>query len=149
MILTKEIFEQGKSKQGGWSMAQLACFGIERLKKGWQKRLIGQEFSEEAIKNFLELKDKHIKYPETYEPKEKEIYKVTSILRSDCFDNTFGVYAFEYKGGKVTSENDHIVFYTEKIKETTTLIPLKYLEHIEISKGILLAERGFEEDEVL
>jgi len=63
MIITDEIIEQGKSRNGGWSDKQWRLLGIiNHYKiKGWKKRLIGKTFSEETIKKFLELKDKHIK----------------------------------------------------------------------------------------
>ena len=58
MILTREIIEQGKSERGGWSSDQFFCLGISKndKTKGWIKRLVGQDFSEENIKQFLILK---------------------------------------------------------------------------------------------
>ena len=66
--LTKEIINDGKSKNGGWSSLQFACFGINvnSSPKGWKKHL------EQLIKNgevwlpkeqvllFLKLKNKHL-----------------------------------------------------------------------------------------
>ncbi len=60
IILTDEILEKGKSKNGAWSMDQLNQLGVFELKKGWKKRIIGQNFKQESIKKFLDLKDKHL-----------------------------------------------------------------------------------------
>ena len=62
MILTNEILEQGKSHRGGWSGKQWRLIGITTNKcKGWKRRLIGKEFPDEVIKEFLSLKDSHLK----------------------------------------------------------------------------------------
>lgn len=61
MKITKEIFEQGKSKNGGWSGKQIRTLGIEtEFNKGWKNTIWDMEFTEEQIKTFLELKDKHL-----------------------------------------------------------------------------------------
>lgn len=65
MRLTNDIIEQGKSRRNGWSMKQLAVFGIFELKKGWRRNLIGREVSPESIARFLALKDKHLRAVET------------------------------------------------------------------------------------
>lgn len=65
MILTPQIFEQGKSSNNGWNNKQLALFGIVKpFKRGWRRRIIGQDFPEETIQKFLELKDFHFANPE-------------------------------------------------------------------------------------
>ncbi len=62
MILTKEIFEQGKSKNGSWSDDQIKCFGVERKNnQGWKDQIIGKDFPPETIETFLALKDQHLK----------------------------------------------------------------------------------------
>ncbi len=62
MILTKEIFEQGKSSNGSWSGKQLALFGVTiKLNKGWKNTIIGREWPKEIINQFINLKDKHLK----------------------------------------------------------------------------------------
>lgn len=62
MILTKEILEQGKSSRGSWNGKQLAIFGLSynKLQKGWKKRIIGRDYSEDKIKRFLELRNTHL-----------------------------------------------------------------------------------------
>lgn len=62
MILTKELFEQGKSSNGGWNKLQLNKLGVPDFVKGWARTIIGKDFSPEAIKEFLDLKDYHFKY---------------------------------------------------------------------------------------
>jgi hypothetical protein len=59
MILTKEIIEQGKSSNSGWSAEQLNCFG-ETFVHGWKRRIIGKDFPEETIKKFVALKNQHL-----------------------------------------------------------------------------------------
>ncbi len=62
MNLTKEILEQGKSSNGGWSAKQLRLFGIEYpLDSGWQSAIIDSDFPVEKIEKFLELRNKHLK----------------------------------------------------------------------------------------
>lgn len=60
VVLTNEILEKGKSKNGAWSIEQMENFGISKLKKGWKYEIIGKEFSIGAIQRFLYLKDKHL-----------------------------------------------------------------------------------------
>lgn len=60
MILTKEIFEKGKSSNGGWNKLQMEALGIEQT-KGWAQRIIGQDFPRESLLKFVELKDYHFK----------------------------------------------------------------------------------------
>lgn len=61
MKITQEIFNRGKSQNGGWSKAQTDALGIHwPLKIGWQQRYIGIEVAPEAIERFLELKDAHL-----------------------------------------------------------------------------------------
>jgi hypothetical protein len=63
IILTREIFEQGRSSNGGYSGGQLSVLGISSIKlnKGWPKSIIGKSFHPESIRQFLELKDSHLK----------------------------------------------------------------------------------------
>ena len=64
MILTNELFEKGMSSNGAWSGKQLALFGVTiKLNKGWKKTIIGQDWPKETIKEFINLKDKHLKIP--------------------------------------------------------------------------------------
>jgi hypothetical protein len=61
MILTKEKFAEGTSRNGGWSNEQLKCFGIGKDKeKGWKKEIIGKDFPQEQIEKYLLLKDAHL-----------------------------------------------------------------------------------------
>lgn len=61
MILTKDRFEEGTSRNGGWSDEQLECFGIGKIKKtGWKKVIIGKDFSQEQIERYLLLKNAHL-----------------------------------------------------------------------------------------
>jgi len=54
MILSKEIIEKGKSERGGWNRYQLGLLGIPWPPvRGWQGTIIGRDFPEQAIRNFL------------------------------------------------------------------------------------------------
>lgn len=60
-VLTKEIVEDGKSKNGAWNLAQFRLFGFTNFpKKGWKDMIIGQEWPKEIISQFLYLKNKHL-----------------------------------------------------------------------------------------
>ncbi len=63
VILTEEILNQGKSRNGFWSNKQILTFGIE-IKRGWKREIIGQEFPIVIINRFLQLKDKHLESDE-------------------------------------------------------------------------------------
>lgn len=64
MILTKQIFEKGKSVRGGYSTEQTKLFtepyGIDAKKKGWVSLIIGKDYPKETIQKFLGLKDSHL-----------------------------------------------------------------------------------------
>ena len=61
MILTKEILDAGKSSLGGYTNKQLALIGLKlQLPAGWKREVIGKEFTEEALKEFITLKDAHL-----------------------------------------------------------------------------------------
>lgn len=60
MIVTDEILESGKSKNGGWNKKQLLIFGIQSFYSRWKKDLIGKEVADEKIALFLKLKDSHL-----------------------------------------------------------------------------------------
>lgn len=62
MKFTLEHLEQGRSKYGAWSGRQLALVGlnVNNLKKGWVSRLVGQDFPEHIIKEFVDLKNAHL-----------------------------------------------------------------------------------------
>ena len=59
-ILTKEILEQGLSRNGGYSLEQLKLLGIYEFCKGWKKGVIGKPFKSEILNKFISLKDYHL-----------------------------------------------------------------------------------------
>lgn len=63
MILTKEHLDLARSRRGAFSAKQLALFGLNfhRLKKGWERKLPGQDFPAEVIEQFIALKDEHLR----------------------------------------------------------------------------------------
>lgn len=60
MRFTKEHLEAAKSTNGGWSLGQLRCLGLKKFSRGWAKKLLGRDFSDESIRRFIELKDAHL-----------------------------------------------------------------------------------------
>lgn len=60
MIITKEILQLAKSRNNGYSKTQLNLIGIEKLEKGWSKKIIGKDFDKDKIELFLKLKDAHL-----------------------------------------------------------------------------------------
>lgn len=62
MILTHEMLQDAKTPAGGYNKAQLAILGIEwPPKKGWPRKLVGKEVSEELWSQFVALSEKHHK----------------------------------------------------------------------------------------
>lgn len=61
--MTKEIFERALSSRGSLSSKQLRLIGLKfkNLPAGWKDSVIGKEFDDDVIKEFLELKDAHLK----------------------------------------------------------------------------------------
>lgn len=54
MKLTHEIIESGRSERGGWRAAQLQALGVPwPPQKGWKRRLIGFEITDEQHRAFL------------------------------------------------------------------------------------------------
>lgn len=84
MILTKEIFEQGKSRNGAWNGKQLALFGLvfSKMKKGWKKTIIGKDYDESKIQEFLRLKDSHLPFMTETEKLENEIAEMEKQLET-------------------------------------------------------------------
>ena len=60
MLVTETILNDGKSRNGGWSMKQLNLLGVNCLVKGWKRRIIGTDVPKSNIDRFLSLKDAHL-----------------------------------------------------------------------------------------
>jgi len=61
MILTKEHLLAARSDLNGYSDKQFALIGIKRpIPTGWRKAVIGMDFPEEVIKEFVALKNAHL-----------------------------------------------------------------------------------------
>lgn len=55
--ITIEYIQAHKTENGSWTKAQIFALGLSYpLKNGWQKRLVGQELSDEQAKLFEEGK---------------------------------------------------------------------------------------------
>ncbi len=75
IIITNEIIQEGKSRNGGWNKMQISALGEDQKNKGWLKRLIGKEVEENCVEKFMELKDLHFKnHPDkNYKIKKKNL----------------------------------------------------------------------------
>ena len=63
MILTWQIMRAARSTIGSYSKKQLALIGLglhHILVPSWKKLVLGKDFPEEVLKEFVELKDKHM-----------------------------------------------------------------------------------------
>jgi len=60
IIITKEILDAGRSSRGLWSMEQIKTLGVTSFSVSLPKTVIGKEFPEEIVQEFLALKDKHL-----------------------------------------------------------------------------------------
>lgn len=103
-ILTKDMLEAGKSIKGQWGRLQLWILGINVLtcKPGWMKTIIGKNYTDERIHDFLALKDKHLannkspmrsfkkkyNFPERQRNKKS---KVSHVLLPSKTDKTYNV----------------------------------------------------------
>ena len=89
VIITEEIFEAGKSINGGWSNTQLGFLGITpaQLKvSGWKKDAIGREVEQCDIDKFVAYKDRHLSSNKIKRIKEKKNLPVDSNT-IDLFGN--------------------------------------------------------------
>lgn len=74
MILTIEVFKSGASVKGGYSYKQLTLLGVGcPLEKGWQYGIIGRDFPDETINQFIALKDGHLQKRQELLQKLKEL----------------------------------------------------------------------------
>jgi hypothetical protein len=59
-ILTREHLDAAKSSNGGYSNKQFALIGLQRpIPPGWRKSVVGKEYPDGIIEEFVALKDKH------------------------------------------------------------------------------------------
>lgn len=79
MILTEAILNKGKSSNNGWNLQQLECFGCVPLRTGWRRRIIGQDFPEETINKFLQLRNVHLKVKQERLFLESEVIDILKV----------------------------------------------------------------------
>jgi hypothetical protein len=85
--LTRRIMRLGKSCKNGLSMKQLRVLGVTKEKKGWKKQILGKEFPQHVIKQFLDLKNEHIDWEkeEFKKPKKKKSKEKTLQLHQEAY----------------------------------------------------------------
>jgi len=58
--ITKEILDAGRGSRNMWNMQQVKLFGIDSMSVSLTKTVIGKEFPEEVVEQFLALRDAHL-----------------------------------------------------------------------------------------
>jgi hypothetical protein len=53
VTVTRELIAQGSCKGAGWSILQLRALGAWPARRGWQRRIIGQQISAARAEAFL------------------------------------------------------------------------------------------------
>jgi len=82
ITLTKDHLMAARSQLGGYSNKQLAFIGLKMpLEKAWRKSVVGKQFPEEAIAEFIALKDAHLTPAKILAAKRREERKEQRIAR--------------------------------------------------------------------
>ena len=84
--ITREILELAKSDLGGYSDKQFALVGISRpIPKGWRKKVVGQEFPDASVTEFIALKNAHLTPARRqYALNRKEVMKKRRAAEADA-----------------------------------------------------------------
>lgn len=61
MLVTRELLQKGKSRNGGWNLKQVKILGFDQWRKGWKRTCIGKQISTEDYFKFIRLKNTHLK----------------------------------------------------------------------------------------
>ena len=61
IVLTKDLIQAGISNNNGFSVKQIAALGENQKISGWFRRLVGKVVTEEEYRQFLNLKNAHLK----------------------------------------------------------------------------------------
>jgi hypothetical protein len=88
ITLTSRIMRLGKSCKNGLSMKQLRILGVTKEKKGWKKQILGKEFPQHVIKQFLDFKNEHIDWEKEKfnKSKKKKSKKKTLQLHEKAYN---------------------------------------------------------------
>ncbi len=60
VTITRELLEQGLSRNGALNARQVLALGDNITQSGWRWRLMGKSITEQQETRFLELKDAHL-----------------------------------------------------------------------------------------
>lgn len=64
MTLTEELLTAGLSERGGYSRRQLDLLGVAWPPlRGWKKTVVGKDFPDAVVKEFLRLSDRPFDAP--------------------------------------------------------------------------------------
>jgi len=84
MILTYKILNTGSSSNGGWSRKQLELLGVQwPLKQGWKAKIIGLDFSDATISEFLALRNSHLPHAKPIQESMFEVERKPTIIRRE------------------------------------------------------------------
>lgn len=68
VMMTQELFDKGKSANGGWNRKQIECLGEQWPQvAGWMTRILAREYPEETIERFLELRTPDEKFAKKFQ----------------------------------------------------------------------------------
>lgn len=111
MVITKKLLRQGRSSNGGFSRQQVELIGVEwPLIKGWMRRCIGNEVTDEDFSKFLRLKDAHV----NEKPAKK---KVVEHIPDDLVDCVFRVCRFAQEHGISNSKAFNMIMREARQKK--------------------------------
>ena len=65
VVITDELLESGRSKNGGWSKSQIRALGVRFPASGawphkWRRGLLGQRVPKTSVEQFLALRNEHL-----------------------------------------------------------------------------------------
>ncbi len=62
VVISQTLLDAGRSDRGSWSKRQLQLLGVPYpLQSGWKQRILGQTVSEQTARDFIALKNQHLK----------------------------------------------------------------------------------------
>lgn len=80
--ITKELLQEGLSRNGAYNGAQMEVLEIEPAwNKGWKRRLLGKLITEQQKETFLALKDSHL-VKKIHHPEQKMLWQNGTHVRT-------------------------------------------------------------------
>ena len=60
MVMTEEIIEQAKSRNGSWNGKQFKLIGFNFCERNWKQRALGRKYPVEIINKYIEIRNDHL-----------------------------------------------------------------------------------------